>query len=96
MVFQALDDKGRHFMDLLNDNLKPVESSTTNSSLWLKLFDHSSSLCTRATRAIVNHASIGEYRLRFFSQEEFKCSCGFYPIKTRYHIFHNYKRYNVY
>ena len=32
MVFQALDDKGRHFMELLDDNLKPVEPSTTNSS----------------------------------------------------------------
>jgi len=96
IVFQALDDKRRHFTELLDDNLKPVEPSTTNSSPWLKLFGHFSSLCTRATRAIVNHASIGKYRLRFFPQEKFKCSCGLYPIKTRYHIFYDYKRYNVY
>ena len=37
---------------------------------------------------------IGEYRLRFFTQKEFKYPCSLYPIKTRHHILHDYKRYN--
>ena len=40
-------------------------------------------LYTRAIRAIVNHTSTSEYHLRFFSREEFLCSCGLYPIKSR-------------
>ena len=52
-------------------------------SAWLKLFRHSNSLYVRATRAINNHALIGEYCLRFFSRELFKYSCGLYPIELR-------------
>jgi len=63
-------------MELLDDDLKPVEPSTANSSPF-KLFGHSNLLCTRATRVIVNHALIGEYRLRLFPQKEFKYLCGF-------------------
>ena len=54
----------RHFMELLDDNLKLVKPS--NSGLWLKLFDHSNLLCTKATRVIVNYASICEHKLKFF------------------------------
>jgi len=60
--------------------------------MWLKYFGHSNLLCVKATRAIVNHVPIGEYQLRFFSQEEFKCSCSNYPIKTRYNNYWNPKR----
>jgi len=45
------------------------------------LFEHSNGLCAHASRAITNHTPIGEYRLRFFSREEFKCLCDLYPIK---------------
>ena len=27
MIFQASDDKGRHFLDLLDDNIHPIEPS---------------------------------------------------------------------
>jgi len=50
----------------------------------------------RATRAIVNHAPIGEYRLRFFPKEEFSCPCGLYPIESRWHLLHECKRFNNY
>jgi len=66
MIFQASDVKGQNFLNLLNDDLKPIELSNSKEGLWLKFFRHSNSLCARASRAIVNHASIGEYRLRFF------------------------------
>jgi len=53
-------------------------------------------LCARATQAITNHVSIGEYHLRFFPREKFSCSCRNYPIKSRHHILHECKRFNNY
>jgi len=47
---------------------------------------HSISLCARATRAILNHAPIGEYRARFLPQETSACPCGQSDIETRRHI----------
>jgi len=64
MTFQASDSKGRHFLNLLNDNFNEIEPSYTKGGLWLQLFGHLNSLCTRATRAITNHAPIGCYDLK--------------------------------
>ena len=47
-------------------------------------------------RAIINHALIGEYCLRFFSKEDFSCPYSSYPIETRHHILHNCKRFKNY
>ena len=96
MTFQALDAKGWHFLELLDDNLKPIELSYAKGGLWLKTFGHSNPLCARASRVIVNHAPIGEYHLRFFPREEFKFLCSLYPIESRRHIPHECKRYNNY
>jgi len=63
MTFQALDGRGNHFLDLLDDDLNAIEPHQVKGGLWLQFFSHSNSLCTRATRAITNHAPIGEYRL---------------------------------
>ena len=78
MTFQASDLKENQFLDLLNDNNNIIELSYIKGGLWLKTFGHSNSLCAHATRAITNHAPIGEYRLRFFPREEFKCLCSLY------------------
>ena len=96
MMFQASDAKEQNFLDLLDDDLKSIKPSYFKGGPWLKFFGHSNSLCARASRAIINHAPIGEYRLRFFPQEEFKCPCGLYPIETRRHVLHKCKRYNNY
>ena len=96
MTFQASNEKGHHFLDLLDDNNKPLESTYSKDGMWLKYFGHSNSLCARATRAIVNHTPIGEYHLRFFLKEYFKCLCGEYPIEMRWHILFDCKRYNKY
>jgi len=61
MTFQASDGKGRHFLDLVNDNLKEIEPSYTKEGPWLQTFGHSNLLCAQAIRAITNHALIGEY-----------------------------------
>ena len=96
MTFQALDGKGKHFLDLLDDDFNTIEPSYTKGSSWLQVFGHSNSLCARATRAITNHAPIGEYQLRFFPSEEFTCPCNDYPIESRRYILHECRRFNGY
>ena len=96
MIFQVSDSKGRNFLDLLDDNLNPIEPSSSKGSLWLSQFDHSNLLCTQASRAITNCAPIGEFQLKFFSRERFDCPCSFYPIKTRCYILHECHRFNNY
>ena len=93
MTFQISDKKRNHFLKLLNNNNKPLELTYSKGGTWLKYFGHSNSLCVRATRAIVNHAPIGKYRLRFFPQKNFKCLCGNYPIETRCHILYDCNEY---
>ena len=96
MTFQASDFKGRQFFELLNDDLNPLELSFKNGGLWFKLIGHSNFLCTRVIRTIVNHTPIGEYRLRFFSRENFTCLCGAYPIESRRYILYKCKQFNNY
>ena len=95
-MFQALDYKGRSFLDLLNDDLNIIKPSYFKEGSWLKHFSHSNSLCATVIRAIVNYAPISEYHLRFFSQENFVCLCSLYPIKSRRHILHKCKKLNNY
>ena len=76
MMFQASDAKERHFLELLNDKLNLIELSYSKGESWLKFFGYSNSLCARVSRAIINHAPIEEYCLRFSPQEEFKCLYG--------------------
>ena len=96
MTFQASDGKGKQFHDLVDDNLEIIELSYIKGGPWLQSFGHSNSLCARATRAITNHMLIGEYCLRFSPKEDFKCPCGYYPIKTRRHILYECMRHNGY
>ena len=96
MSFQAADLKGKFFLKLLDNNLNPIKPLTIKGSPWLQHFSHSNLLCTRATRTIVNHASIGEYHLKFFSRKDFSYLCRLYPIETRWYILHDYKRFNKY
>ena len=96
MIFQAADSKERHFLDLLDNNLNPIELLSTKGGPWLLHFSYSNMLYVQASRAVTNHAPIGEYWLRFFPREEFDCPCGKYPIETRQHILHEYQRFNNY
>jgi len=96
MTFQASDGKGNHFLNLLNVNFNFIDPFYTKGGPWLQSFGHLNSLCVHATRAITNHAPIGEYRLRFFPREEFKCPCGLYPIESQRYILHDCRRFNGY
>jgi len=96
MTFQASDLKGNHFLDLLDNELYTIKPSYIKEGPWIKHFSHSNLLYTRATRAIINHISIGEYCLRFFLRKNFSCLYRVYSIKTRCYILHNCRRYNKY
>jgi len=96
MTFQASDGKGKNFLDLVGDNYEDIEPSYIKGGSWLQAFSHLNLLCARTTRAIMNHALIGEYRLRFFPNEDFKCPCRNYPIKSRRHILYDCTRFNGY
>ena len=96
MEFQASDYKEKSFLNLLDSDSNPLTPSNIKSGLWLQHFGHSNLLCIRTTRAIVNHAPISEYRLKFFPKENFLCPCGLYPIESWQHILHKYKRFNNY
>jgi len=96
MTFQASDSKGNHFLDLLDNDLNPIEPSYIKGGPWLQSFGHSNSLCAQATRAITNHVPIGEYCLRFLPNMDFLCPCNNYPIESRRHILHECKRFNRY
>ena len=96
MIFQALDIKEKQFLDLLNSDDNIIKPSYIKGGSWLRYFGHSNSLCARATRAIINHAPIGEYRLRFFLREDFSCSCSSHPIETRRYILYKCRRFKEY
>ena len=96
MTFQVSDLKGRNFLELVDNDNKLLEPTYCKGSSWLQVFGHSNLLCARAMRAITNHAPIGEYRLKFFPNEDFSCPCGLYPIETRQHILHECRRFNEY
>jgi len=96
MMFQASEGKGNHFLDLLDDDLNAIEPSYAKGGPWLQSFGHSNSLCAHTTRAITNHATIGEYRLQFFPSMDFSCPCNNYPIESRRHILYECSRFNRY
>ena len=48
MMFQVSNTKGRYFLELLDDELNPIELSYFKGGLWLKFFGHSNSLLSRS------------------------------------------------
>ena len=82
IISQTLD-KGNHFIELLDDNFNIIIPIYTEGSSWIIYFGHLNFLYIRATRAIINHAPIGEYHLRFFPRENFSCLYRSYPIQSR-------------
>ena len=96
MTFQVSNLKGNNFLDLVDGDDKILKPLYYKDRTWLQFFGYSNSLCVRATRAITNHAPIGEYCLWFFPRENFSYLCNLHPIKTRCHILHKCKRFNEY
>ena len=96
MTFQASDGKGSSFLNLVDDNYEDIEPSYIKGVPWLQAFGHLNSLCAWTTRAITNHAQIGEYCLRFFPNKDFSCPCGDFPIESKRHVLFDCKRHNRY
>ena len=96
MTFQASNLKGHHFLELCDNDNDPLEPSYAKGGIWFKFFVYLNFLCSRAIRAIINHAPIREYRLKFFPWEDFSCPCDSYPIENGCYILHEYRRHNKY
>ena len=45
MMFQALDFKRNHFLELLNNEYLSIKPTYMKGGAWLKLLGHSNSLC---------------------------------------------------
>ena len=57
-----------HFLTLRDKNHNPLQPSYSKGGSWLPHIGQSVTLCARATRAILNHAPIREYRHAFSLQ----------------------------
>ena len=80
------ETRGRSFLTINTEKYKVAIPTYAEGGTWMCHLGHSISLCARATRAILNHAPIGEYRTRFFPQETCACPCGQSNVETRLHI----------
>ncbi|TEB20215.1 hypothetical protein FA13DRAFT_1801198 [Coprinellus micaceus] len=56
---------GSQFLTLCDPKGKPVRPSYANGGTWLRYVNDDNALCARFTRAVLNHAPIGEYYRRF-------------------------------
>ena len=68
-LFNRPTVQGRHFLPLRDRNRRFLQPSYSKGGSWLPHIGQSVTLCARATRAILNHAPIGEYRQCFFPAE---------------------------
>ena len=48
MTFQALDLKGKQFLNLLDEDNNIIKPSYAKEEFWLKIFSHSNSLYAHA------------------------------------------------
>ena len=96
MSFHMMDLKEKHFLDLIDDNLKPIDSMYIKNGPWINYLGLFNFLYTRVTRAITNYAPIDEYCIRFFPNKDFSCLYRMYLIESRQHILHEYRRFNNY
>jgi len=88
----------RHSKGHNSYSLESTKRSVSNHPLlkeggWLNHIGSSVSLCARATRAILNHAPIGEFRKGFFPQSNHACPCSHRRVKTRAHILNDCSRF---
>ena len=84
-------DQMKFVTDLKDNNNENIVPTYTKGSLWLKICRCSNTLTAYLTRLITNHTPIGEYRLRFFSNELCSYPCKKAEIKMRQHLPFNSK-----
>jgi len=81
--------QGCHFLPLKGGIKNLLQPSYAKGRGWLSFIGESVTLCARATRAILNHAPIREFRQRFFPAKCTQCPCGHCQVETCRHIFAN-------
>ena len=69
IYFQISNYKKRNFLNLNNDDNQLLHPTYSKDSIWLKHVSLSNLLCAYFIRLITNHALIGEYKQRFFSNK---------------------------
>ena len=92
-AFNCLTVQGHYFLTLRGKNCKPLQPSYSKGGSWLTHFGQLVTLCARVTRAILNHAPIGEYKQCFFPTEYTQCLYGHCQVETWWHIFANCSRF---
>ncbi|KAJ3518886.1 hypothetical protein NMY22_g13456 [Coprinellus aureogranulatus] len=80
------DYRGHQFLVLRHPKGKPLPPVYANGGAYLCHVNGDPKMCARFCHAILNHAPIGEYYVRFNIPEDPECECGC-PIQTRRHIF---------
>ena len=92
--FARPSSQGRHFLPLKGGIKNLLQPSYAKGRGWLLFIGESVvTLCARATRAILNHAPIGEFRQHFFPAECTQCPCGHCQVETCRQIFANCRRF---
>jgi ribonuclease HI len=77
---------------LFSGRKPPKPTTKKGGGLFMRAFGSSNSLAARASRAITNHAPLGDYRRRFFPREPRDCvECN--VEQTRAHVINTCTRY---
>ena len=84
------DYLGHNFLRLREPNGKQIRPMYSNGGAYLRWVNHENTLCARYTRAILNHAPLGDYMHRFnipgYDTHECECGCPGRQ-QNRHHIF---------
>src|SRR5882672_1599200 len=99
-VSHMLDEWTRLFFDgdYIGNNVlhlsargKPLAPSHLDKGPWLSQVGVDNPLCARFMRAVLGHAPIGSYRVRFRKATSGLCSCGL--LETVDHVIHRCPKY---
>jgi ribonuclease HI len=90
---------GSNFLHLWGKEGKMPQPSSHKGGKWLQAFGSDVRLCARVSRAILNHAPIGDYRQHFHvGDRNYRCSCrkitllrDMRVLETRHHLLTNCK-----
>jgi hypothetical protein len=91
--------RGSNFLHLWGKEGKIHRPSSHKGGKWLQAFGSDVQLCACASRAILNHAPIGEYRQQFhMGDRNYRCLCrtntplrDMHVLETRHHLLTNCK-----
>jgi len=78
--------KRQYFLNFEDKEQKVIKPTYTKGGSWLPFIGFTNSLCARFTRMTTSHASIGEYRQRFFLHLPTNYTCSEAEVQTREHI----------